>query len=104
MAKSKSITYHQSLRNRLAVFRVHIYALELGSSRAWQKRVIKINGLRSKFNQLSLFILLLTSFYDEKPYHKLQLGPIPIYPPNSQFKSDPAPTEVSEMLVQVGDG
>ena len=60
----------------------------------------KINELGSKFNKLSVLILLLSSFYDEKAYYKLQLESIPIYLPNIQLRSDPAPTEVSEMLVQ----
>lgn len=35
-----------------------------------------------------------------KAYYELQLESIPIYLPNIQLRSDPAPTEVSETLVQ----
>lgn len=62
--------------------------------------VIKTNELGSKFNKLSGLILPQTSVYDEKAYYKLQLESIPIYLPNIQLRSDPAPTEVSEMLFQ----
>lgn len=62
--------------------------------------VTKVNELGSKFNKMSVLILLLSSFHDEKVYYKLQLESIPIYLPNIQLSSDPAPTEASEMLVQ----
>lgn len=58
----------------------------------------KINELGSKFNELSVLILLIPSFYNEKAYYKLQLESIPIYLPNVQLRSHLAPTEVSEKL------
>lgn len=60
----------------------------------------KLNELGSKFNKLSVLILLLSSFYDEKVFYKLQLESIPIYLRNFQLRSDPASTEVNEMLPQ----
>lgn len=62
--------------------------------------VTKINELGSKLNNLSVSILILSSFYDEKAYYKIQLESIPIYLHNIQLRFSPAPTEVSEMLVQ----
>lgn len=62
--------------------------------------VSKINELGSKLNELSVLILLLLSFYDEKAYYRLQLESIPIYLPDTQLRSDPAPPEVSENLVE----
>lgn len=59
----------------------------------------KINELGSEFNELSALILLQLSFYDEKAYYGLQLESIPIYLPDTQLRSDPAPPEVSENLV-----
>lgn len=70
------------------------------SSRAWEKTVTEINELGSRFNKLSVLILLLSSFYDEKSCYKLQLESIQMYLPNIQLRSDPSPTEVSETLVQ----
>lgn len=62
--------------------------------------VTKINELGSKLNNLSVLILILSSFYDEKAYYKIQLESIQICLHNIQLRFSPAPTEVSEMLVQ----
>lgn len=62
--------------------------------------VTKINELGSKLNNLSVLILIPSSFYDEKAYYKIQLESIPIHLHHVQLRFAPAPTDVSEMLVQ----